>query len=161
MKKLLLVFTALCGFSAMAQTDSVKKHAPYFSIGANFSPKSPNSLSIEGGTWGISSNTSFGSTCDMVPRNDKNGTYQVWVGAKAYYTTHSEAKLCYMYYIAPKVCVNNKEGESKELIEFGFNPYYTLNKNILFGMAVGNQYLGSDSPWNMFLSGGFTFLFLN
>ena len=160
MKKLLLVFTAsLCGFGAMAQTDSVKKHVPYFSVGMNYSPKSTNSVSVEGGTWGMTANTSFGATCDIVPRNDSGHTNQVWLGAKAYYTTHTEAKLCYMWYLAPKICVNSRKGENKELLEFGINPYYTLNKNVLAGFTLGNQYLGSDNPWNMFISGGFTFLF--
>jgi len=169
MKKLFLVFaSALVGFGAMAQTASVKKHAAYISVGSNYSPKTQNSYSVEAGTWGIASNTTFGMTYDFVPgdyniiRNGapdvlKNYTAQ-WLGAKAYWTTHSEEKLCYMVYIAPKICVNSHEGMDRELIEFAFNPYYTLHKNVLFGLAIGNQYYGSNNPWNIFINGGFTFL---
>lgn len=167
MKKLLLVFaTTLYGFGALAQTDTSKKHVPYLSIGLNFAPKTTNSTSIEGGTWGITSNTTFGVTYDFVPSNytNSNGVMKnylaQWLGAKAYWTTHSETKLCYMVYVAPKICVNTKPGMNKELIEFGFNPYYNISKKLLFGVCIGNQILGNDSQWNMFLSGGFTYLFI-
>jgi hypothetical protein len=169
MKKLLLVFaSSLIGFGAMAQTDTTSpKHVGYFSAGLNYSPKSQNSISVEGGVWGISSNTTFGATYDFVPGNyvinkgkDTLINYWAqWVGVKAYWTTHSESKLCYMVYVAPKICINAKEGMNHELIEFGFNPYYSINKYILFGVCIGDQYIGSDSPWNIFINGGFTFLF--
>jgi hypothetical protein len=175
MKKTLLALSvALIGFGANAQeTKLQKRHSPYISAGMNWAPKSANSASFEAGTWGMSANTSFGVTYDFVPTSFTYangasvniGQYTAqWLGVKAYWTVHSEDKLCYMLYMSPKVCVHNMKNEdgsyssSKELLEFGFNPNYTITKNILLGVTVGNQYLGSDSPLNLFASGGFIFL---
>ena len=161
MKKLLLVVaSAIFSLNATAQTDTAKKHVGYLSAGFNYSPRSSNSLSIEGGTWGITSNTTFGVTYDIVPISigGKN-YYSQWAGVKAYWTTHSETKLCYMVYVALKTCINSKQGMEHELIEFGFNPYYTISKHTLFGVCIGDQYYGSDNSWNIFLNCGFTFLF--
>ena len=165
MKKLILISILFASISAFAQSDTVKKyepkHLPFISIGMNFSPHSANSISAEVGYWGTTSNTSFSLTFDVVPGiNPSNKTFcSEWIGVKAYWTIHNEEKLCYMLYVAPKHCLNSFSGQSEtELIEFGFNPYYKITKNILLGVTLGSQCYGGSNQWNIFYSAGFAFI---
>lgn len=150
---MLLIAVMLFATATNAQTDTTQpKHQAFFYVGTNFAPHQSETYSLELGTWGITSNTSFSITYDFLPRVG----IQSWIGAKAYWTVHSENKLCYMVYLAPKHGLNG--GQQNDLLEFGFNPNYTINKNILFGVTVGNQAL-YNSPLNLFGSVGFVFLF--
>jgi len=155
MKKVLLALlvSAISFATSFAQTTDTTQpaHRAFIYAGTNFAPHSNLSYSAEIGTWGMTSNTSFSATFDVVP---VNGVLHDWIGAKTYYTVHSEAKLCYMVYVAPKYAL---DGSKDQLIEFGFNPNYTLNKNFLLGITLGDQaYAGS--PWNLFVSAGIVFL---
>jgi hypothetical protein len=51
----------------------------------------------------------------------------------------------------------NTNDFSQNIIEFGFNPNYTVNENILLALTVGNQ-VTSTSQLNMFFGVGFIFL---
>lgn len=158
MKKLLMLSIAVMLFATAtnAQTDTTQpKHQAFVYAGTNFAPNQKETYSFEFGAWGMSSNTSFSATYDVEPIA---GKAIMWVGAKAYWTVHSESKLCYMFYLAPKHCITGGQGTSTDLIEFGFNPNYTLSKNILFGITVGDQAF-YNSQWNLFGSAGFVFLF--
>ena len=138
---------------AYATTDTIPKHQAFVYIGMNYAGPATASYSVETGSWGMSSNTSFSVVADVVPHGIKEQTTQ-WLGIKAYYTFHSEDKLCYMFYIAPKKSLNS----TTELIEFGFNPNYTLSKNILLGIILGNQSF-TGNEMNVFMSAGLVFLF--
>ena len=156
-KILLLAATALLSMSYVKAQDTAK-HVPFLSAGMNYSPKTTNSMSFEVGAWGTTSNTSYSLTYDFVPDQTSPGMYRQWLGVKGYWTTHDESKLCYMVYLAPKVCINSAPNTNHELLEFGFNPYYKLNSYLFLGVCLSNQYMGSDSPWNIGASAGLTFL---
>lgn len=154
MKRIILaLLVCVISFAtSFAQTDTtLPKHRAFLYVGTNFMPHQNLSYSAELGTWGITSHTSFSATFDVVP---VNGVLHDWIGVKAYYTVHGEQKLCYMFYAAPKYAL---DGSKDQLIEFGFNPNYSLNDNVLLSITLGNQSFAT-SPWNLFLSGGFVFL---
>ena len=65
--------------------------------------------------------------------------------------------LCYLVWIpqvATKINVNNAD----MLYEFGFNPNYQVNNDLLFGMTIGN-YFTNTSSLNLFMGAGFVYLF--
>jgi hypothetical protein len=127
------------------------KHVAYFSPSISWTPGAPVSYSFEAGSWGLASNTSYGATFDVVPYD---GKVDYWLGAKLYYTLHSEPTLSYFLYIAPKTNINRREG----LLEFGFNPNYTLSKHLLLGVTLGEQvYAGGNNT--VFGSLGLVYLF--
>ncbi len=127
-------------------------HRGFIYVGTNYSPGSVLGYSAEAGTWGCKSNTSYSATFDVVPQG--KGTVQLWVGGKAYFTVHSEDKLQYMVYIAPKFSLEKVPGQ---VIEWGFNPNYVLNNNFLLGLTVGSQSTAT-TPLNWFTSIGFVYL---
>jgi hypothetical protein len=147
----MLCLTLAFVLTATAQ-ESQPKHRAFLGLGANYMPGYNLSYSAEVGAWGMSAPTSFSAVFDMVP---VDGDITYYAGAKLYFTTYSTDKICYMVYLAPKVNLNDiKQG----IFEFGFNPNYTLHKNWLFGVTIGNQvYEGSN--WNLFSSAGFIYLF--
>ena len=55
--------------------------------------------------------------------------------------------------MAPKYNLNT----DKTLLEFGFNPYYSLTNDVLLGVTIGNQ-VCENSPLNLFGSVGFVYL---
>lgn len=151
MKKTIAILLMSLPFVGNSQTINPVKHEAYISPSTSWSPNNNLSYSVEAGTWGIVSNTSFGVTFDAVPNA---GKFNYYLGGKAYYTVHNEDKLCYMVYVAPKFNVNDQKDQ---IIEFGFNPNYTLSKSVLFGVTLGNQ-VNTNSQWNWFIGGGFVFL---
>ena len=158
MKKIALLamsILTICStsFGQTAPTTETPLHQAFVYVGTNFSPGGLLSYSAEVGTWGQKSNTSFSATFDAVPSYGTS-TLKYWGGIKAYYTVHSEDKLCYMFYVAPKVSLDKAHDQ---LIEFGFNPNYTLAKWCLLGVTIGDQ-CTATSQWNMFTSVGFVFL---
>ena len=159
MKKLVLIIlmNILCSTVFGQVVAEQPLHQTFIYVGTNFAPNSLLSYSGELGIWGIKSNTSFSGTLDFVPIESN---IQTWIGAKAYYTFHTEDKLCYMIYIAPKFCIDKGLSTNKsidQVLEFGFNPNYTLNKYFLLSVTLGNQ-VTAISQLNIFSSIGFVFL---
>lgn len=149
----MVLFMSVVTATAFSQeAPATPKHRAFIYAGTNWAPGYQLSYSAEVGTWGMSSNASFSATYDAVPSGN---TITSYVGAKAYYTVHSEQKLCYMVYIAPKVALNS---EKTQLVEYGFNPNYTLTNDLLLAVTLGNQAYNA-SPWNPFVSGGIIYLF--
>ena len=165
MKKLLLLIvgTLLWTASLFAQDkDHIqpKLHSPFASYGMSWTPNSDLTYSGEVGTWGTKSPTSFSITFDAARNVLKGGTdtnplFTKWVGVKAYYTIFEREKICYMLYGKQAVQLNNTQ---TTLLEFGFNPNYTLSKHLLLGFTIGNQAL-QNSQWNLFSSLGVVYLF--
>ncbi len=142
-KSLILGISCLIGAMLLTTTSfgqmfyhKESKHRMFVYAGANYTPHNVLSYSGEAGVWGMTSNTSFSATFDAVPTGigDK---ITPWVGAKAYWTVHSENKLCYMLYLAPKTSVDNT---NQQCLEYGFNPNYTLSKDLLLAVTLGQQY---------------------
>lgn len=159
MKKILTILLATIAISTAsnAQTKETPKHRAFVSASGNWQPGYNPSYSFEAGSWGMTSPTTYSAVVDVVPNYFNGGQTKVFVGAKAYWTIGAPGKMCYMFYVAPKVQADSlKNG----LIEFGFNPYYTLSNDLLLGVAVGNQTYDS-SPWNIFGSLGIVYLFRN
>lgn len=168
MKKLLLVCAAqLFGFGIMAQTDTIK-HTTFYSIEYNWSPKLPNSISFEIGKWGVMSKNTFGITYDFIPASRvvingkdtlKNISYYTqWVGFKTRVTLYNESKFRCAAYFAPKICINSEQGMDKEMIEFGFNSYFEISKNVMFVATIGDRYISNKNS-HIIVNGGFTFIF--
>jgi hypothetical protein len=136
-----LIIAILCGHDlcANAQDTPKPRHVPYASVSGNYSPGYKVSYSAEAGSWGTTSNTSYGGTFDVVPNSD--GSVGYWVGAKLYYTVHAEERLCYMVYVAPKGRLDQKQG----LLEYGFNPNYTLSPRTLLSVTLGQQVYASSA----------------
>jgi hypothetical protein len=155
MKKLLFLLMAFIAFelNVNAQTPEVK-HRYFGYLGTNWTPYNKPSYSGEVGIWGMSANTSYSIVCDLVPNGSK---FDIWLGPKMYFTTHSESKLCYMVYVAPKFSTTNAKS-NQQCLEYGFDPYYTLNDNLLLGVTIGQQYY-YNSTSTTFGSVGFVYLF--
>lgn len=158
MKKItLLAMSILFVCSSFAQTapTTVEQplHRAFGYVGTNYAPGNLLSYSAEVGTWGCKSNTSYSFVFDAVPQYGAT-TPQYWVGVKAYYTVHSEEKLQYMVYIAPKFSIDKVPGQ---VIEWGFNPNYVLNNDLLLAVTIGSQ-SSVTTPLNWFTSIGFIYL---
>lgn len=155
MKKVLITLVmSIITMTTFAQTES-PKHRPFVYGGLGWTPSQDLSYSVEAGTWGITSPTSFSATFDATRNVSAPSKLDYWVGAKAYYTVYSVPTICYMVYVAPKMKL---DGSNTTLIEYGFNPNYTLNDDLLLGVTLGNQSL-AGSPMNMFVSAGFIYMF--
>lgn len=151
----LLILMLFCSTSMMAQVKPTK-HDPFASYGMGWTPNKDLTYSGEVGVWGNTSPTSFSLTFDAtrsVARRDAS-MFSKWVGVKAYYTVFSGPKICYMLYAKEALQLGNS---SESLLEFGFNPNYTLSDSWLLGVTVGNQVI-AGSQWNMFSSIGLVYL---
>ena len=148
----LMICSTVFGQTAPATTEQ-PKHQGFVYVGTNYSPGYPLSYSAEVGTWGQKASTSYSIVFDAVPSYGTS-TLKYFIGPKMYFTTHSEDKICYMVYIAPKVSLDKAHDG---LIEFGFDPYYTISKTVLFGVTIGDQ-VTTSGQWNLFGSAGFVFL---
>lgn len=140
---------------AVTSFGQTNKHSPFASYGMGWTPNSDISYSAEVGTWGTKSPTSFSATFDISRNTLEYQTVSKWIGAKAYYTVLEKNRITYMVYIKQAIQIDNVK---KTLLEFGFNPNYTLRKDLLLGVTVGNQAI-SGSQWNLFSSLGFVYLF--
>lgn len=127
---------------------------PFLFMGTSTDPLKNLSLSGEIGVWGIQKSTSYSLTFDAVTNTGVETPYSYWVGVKPYFTIFDNGKISYMLYAMPKF---NTRDFNQNIIEFGFNPNYTVNDNILFAVTAGNQ-VTSSSQWNMFFGIGFIFL---
>lgn len=136
----------LCG-----EVDNGPKHRAYVNPSVSWTPGYKPSYTLEAGTWGMSSYTSFGGIIDVVVV-DRRAQY--WVGVKPYYTIFQNEKLTYMLYVAPKY--NLTTGST--MLEYGINQNYTLSKDWLLGVTLGNQ-LTEDGNNMTFLSLGILYLF--
>lgn len=154
MKKTLLFAALLLSFTTFAQT---AKHVPYASPSVGWTPAQDLTYSFEAGIWGTSSPTSFAITFDAGKNISVQpaGDFSKWIGLKAYYDMKDLDKISYYTYAAMKMKMDNSK---ESIIEFGFNPCYTLSKRWLASITLGNQ-ITSTSQWNMFISGGFLYLF--
>lgn len=108
------------------------KHVLFASPTLSWSPGYPVAYSLEGGIWGVNSNTSYSATLDVVP---SGGSVDYVVGAKLYYTVHNEALLSYMIYVSPKYDLTTGDA----LLEYGFNPNYTITQKVLLSITLGQQ----------------------
>jgi uncharacterized protein (DUF849 family) len=151
MKKLAIIAFMLLSITASAQTKLTEGRKLFTSIGGSADPSNNTALSLEAGVWGMEKATSYSITFDHMRGS---GTQSNWIGIKPYFTIFDNGKISYMLYTSPKFNLTNF---SERIIEFGFNPNYVVNKNILFGVTMGNQ-ITSSSQWNMFIGAGFVFL---
>lgn len=155
-----IMLWAVMSFGQTASIDHKPQHSPFASYGMSWTPNSDLTYSGEVGTWGTKSSTSFSVTFDA-SRNaakgysDTSPLFTKWMGVKAYYTLPGGGpKLCYMVYAKEAVQLDNS---SNSLLEFGFNPNYTLSNHFLLGATIGNQAL-QGSQWNLFSSLGVVYL---
>ena len=133
MKNLLTALLLLVSVTCFAQSSDSTRHVPFASVSSNYTPGLPLSFGAEAGIWGTKANTSYAATFDVMPNGRSETAY--YLGAKLYYTVFNSEKLQYMVYVSPKARLNAKEG----MLEYAFNPYYTLCPNALLGVAVGQQ----------------------
>ena len=161
MKKLSLLLLAISIYNlsfAQDECDTPPGHVPFISWGLGWTANSELSYSGEAGIWGMAKATSFALTFDAVVNvENAPGQYTYWLGVKPYITVFTANKLCVMTHIAPKMQLV-KEKNVNTLIEIGFDPYYELSDDLLLGFTVGNQSM-KGSPVNIFVSGGFVYLF--
>jgi hypothetical protein len=155
-KLIILSLLGILSFSSYSQTKNslVEGRRPFVFAGSSMDPSKNLSLSAEAGVWGISKATSYSLTFDAVTNTGVETPYTYWVGVKPYFTIFDNGKISYMLYVMPKF---NTKDFSQNIIEFGFNPNYTINDNILLALTMGNQ-VTSVSQWNMFFGAGFIFL---
>lgn len=129
----------------------VPRHRAFISPSGSWTPGYTPSFSLEAGTWGMSSFTSFSAVVDAVPVDRR---LQYVVGPKAYWTAYNAEKLCYMFFVSPKYNTTTKEG----LLEYGINPNYTLGYDYLLSVTLGQQFYENGST-STFGSVGIIYLF--
>lgn len=150
MKKLTTIIALmLITISASAQLTEGRR--PFAFLGSSADPMNNYALSFEAGVWGTAKATSYSITYDRMVSS--TGTGSNWVGIKPYFTIFDNGEISYMLYTSPKINVESGE----RMIEFGFNPNYTVSNNLLFGVTLGNQ-VTPTGQWNMFLGVGFVIL---
>jgi hypothetical protein len=154
MKKLLFGLLMISSLSVVAQTEDAPSKRPFVYGGVGYTPTNDLTYSVEAGCWGITSPTSFSVTFDGVRTTMQSSKLDYWIGIKTYFTTYSDSSVSYMFYIAPKVST----GSGDLLIEYGLNPNYTLGKNTLLALTIGNQ-VTKKSPTNIFVSLGIIQMF--
>lgn len=128
-------------------------HKAFLSLSTCWIPGNKLYTSVEAGSWGTNSCTSFSAVADIVTVNH---VVQYVVGPKAYYTSHQSPTLSYMFYVAPKFNIVTKTS----ILEFGVNQNYIISKYVIIGVALGNQ-LFDDSSRKTFFQVGAVYLFAN
>jgi len=103
--------------------------------------------SFEAGIWGTTNPFSFSVVGDFMHGMDSlkniDSTLHIHssklIGIKGYWTFYSTKTASYMFYLAPKIWIQDPYRNGSLLLEVGVNPNYEINKYMLLGLSLSNQ----------------------